>query len=301
MRFSWKVEPFMNSEFYREFIAIVETKNFAEAADLLSLSTSTISRHLRAVEDELGVDLFDRTARGIQLNVYGELFLTHAQEMLCRHDAFTQELHRMREKNRNVIFYSTNYQFNHVLFAFRKAHPLLELVKLQNRSHPLENLRDGKCELAFVIGLDSELEMEGLERIAIGTDRLVVALHQSHPLAGKQSIDLKLLSDYPFIILLSKITGEPYCDPFKRAGFQPEAALSVSTGEEALALVSQNYGATLIMRNPAERAGITPVKLIDLEGEDEQTVYMCKVRGKKLSSAANTMWRFIDAYSKREI
>lgn len=290
----------MNSEFYREFITIVETKNFAEAAEILSVSTSAISRHLRAAEGELGVELFERTARGIQLNQYGELFLSYAKEMLSQHDAFTRELQRMMEQNKNSIFYSGNYQLNHMLFAFRKAHPHLDLIKLRNNLHPLDNLRNGNCEIAVVIGQDMNENAEDLEYIAVGTDHPVVALHQSHPLAQERSIDLKQLSDCPFIMLLSTTTGKPYCDEFKRAGFQPNVALSVFSGEEALALVSQNHGATLIMRNPAERAGITSVSLIDIEGEQEQTVYMCKIKGKKLSSAANVMWNFMESYSKNK-
>lgn len=290
----------MNSEFYREFITIVETKNFAEAAEILSVSTSAISRHLRAAEGELGVELFERTARGIQLNQYGELFLSYAKDMLSQHDAFTQELQRMMGKNKNSIFYAGNYQFNHMLFAFRKKYPHLDLIKIRNSSHPLDNLKDGKCEIAVVIGQDMSENATDLEYLEVGTDRLVVALPQDHPLAGNRSVDLKQLSDYPFIILLSKITGEPYCDPFVRAGFQPNAVLSVSTGEEALALVAQNHGATLIMRNPAERAGITSVNLIDIEGEQDQAVYMCKIKGKRLSPAANAMWNFMETYSKNK-
>ena len=64
----------MNTENLKEFIVLAETKNFWEASERLYMNQSTLSKHIKSLENDLGVALFTRTTRRVELTNYGEIF-----------------------------------------------------------------------------------------------------------------------------------------------------------------------------------------------------------------------------------
>lgn len=71
----------MNTENLKEFIVLAETKNFWEASERLYMNQSTLSKHIKSLENDLGVALFTRTTRRVELTNYGEIFLPYAKSV----------------------------------------------------------------------------------------------------------------------------------------------------------------------------------------------------------------------------
>ena len=71
----------MNTEYIHEFVVLAETKNFWEASERLFMNQSTLSKHIKSLEIELGVPLFTRTTRRVELTNYGHTFLPYAQSI----------------------------------------------------------------------------------------------------------------------------------------------------------------------------------------------------------------------------
>ena len=65
----------MDLNYIREFVVLANTCNYMEAAEQLFISQSALSRHIKNLEEELGVSLFDRSTRSVTLNAFGMLFL----------------------------------------------------------------------------------------------------------------------------------------------------------------------------------------------------------------------------------
>ena len=90
----------MDIDYIHEFVVLAGTGNYMEAADRLFLTQSSLTRHIQKLEADLGVTLFDRTTRRIELNQYGRLFLPYAEQIaLLQKDyttAFCNELNRER-------------------------------------------------------------------------------------------------------------------------------------------------------------------------------------------------------------
>ena len=68
----------MEIEYIKEFVVLAETENYLEAAESLFISQSTLSKHIKIIEKELDVQLFDRTTRKVHLNKYRKMFLKYA-------------------------------------------------------------------------------------------------------------------------------------------------------------------------------------------------------------------------------
>lgn len=135
----------------------------------------------------------------------------------------------------------------------------------------------------------------------VGTDTLIVAISSDHPLAKKSSVKMSELRDQQFIAILSRETHLPMnMDIFERANFEPNIAFSCATGEEALVLISQGYGAAIMMRDLAEQSATASVSLLDIEGEDTYSIFMCRRRGEKLSPAAEALWDYADTAKWRK-
>lgn len=84
----------MELSFLQDFVVLAETQKFSAAAQKLHISQSTLSRHIQALEAELGCVLFHRTTRDMELSAYGTLYLPYARKIL--HTANTAEL-RLRD------------------------------------------------------------------------------------------------------------------------------------------------------------------------------------------------------------
>ena len=71
----------MEIDYIREFVVLTETENFLEAAERLFISQSSLTRHIKSLEEDLGMQVFDRTTRKVTLNNFGKLFLPYAKEI----------------------------------------------------------------------------------------------------------------------------------------------------------------------------------------------------------------------------
>ena len=72
----------MELSYIREFVVLAETGNYLEAADALFIAQSSLSRHIKSIELDLGSPLFDRTTRKVVLNGFGQAFLPYAKKMV---------------------------------------------------------------------------------------------------------------------------------------------------------------------------------------------------------------------------
>jgi len=71
----------MDINYFREFVILAQTGNFMEAAEILFCSQSTLSKHIKKMEREFGVSLFDRTTRNVEISKFGKLLLPYAQQI----------------------------------------------------------------------------------------------------------------------------------------------------------------------------------------------------------------------------
>jgi DNA-binding transcriptional LysR family regulator len=138
----------------RSLEAIVDCGGFSKAAAVLHISQPALSQHIRLLERELGLKLFDRHGRGVQLTTDGERVLIEARRLLAAHD---QVLNRLRgEPGRSLAIGSTEHSaelvMRHALDSVRCAYPDARVRFQVGRSVALiEAVQKGRLDLAFIL------------------------------------------------------------------------------------------------------------------------------------------------------
>lgn len=241
----------MTWEYLREFLTLAEVGNFTDAADQLFLSQSTLSRHIKEFETDLGVQLFTRTTKSVILNEYGKIFLPYAQRILSVQDeclqAFTDEIHRMDGKLRIGIFVvAEQYKFMDIITEFRSKHPKYEISLIEERDSVLKDyVTKGTCDFAIVTNSPGQ-DPDGMEHITILEDSLVVVLSPDHPLAKYKTVDLEQLKDETIIMQdESSSYSQQYVEAMQRLGFSPKVSFCNLNTKGIIKMVEQGRGLTL--------------------------------------------------------
>jgi DNA-binding transcriptional LysR family regulator len=168
-------------EFYqlRTFAAVAEAGHLTRAAALLHVSQPAVSAHVKALEEELGVALFTRSARGMQLTREGESLLVHARAVLDQAGELKRTARLLRRELAGDlrIALNTDAEFLRVrelLEALRTEHPRLQAHLPQSMSNLIaDELRAGALDGGFVYG---ECPPPGLEALTLADFDLVVAM-----------------------------------------------------------------------------------------------------------------------------
>jgi DNA-binding transcriptional LysR family regulator len=187
------------------FVAVAEEANFTRAAERVHISQSGVSAQVRALETELGAELFDRSARTARLTAAGTAALPHAREALGAAAALHHAIDDVRGlvRGRLTIGMITGCEVTPLfdaLAAFHRAHPAIEIALQEDNSDRLiENVRSGSADIALV-GASGE-PPAGLDAQVIVSEGLVAGVPGDHPLADRPRITLAELTAYPLVSL----------------------------------------------------------------------------------------------------
>lgn len=282
----------MEINYLREFVVLAQTGNFMEAADQLYLSQSTLSKHIKSIEKELGVPLFDRTTRKVRISNYGQLLLPFAKDIVEIQDKYSAVLATSQKTAQDILTVGSiaglpQYKITDVLVNFKKSRPQATLNVVQGSTRDLkEMLRHGKCELAFIRDIEDE-ENEFI-KIPYVTDTIVAVLPIDHPLAKQKTIPLQMLSDENFLLeipdTLPYILSVKACE---RSGFEPKVALTNIDREYLIDMVSKGMGVSLILKQLLVYFSNPKIALVDITPSVSTQIDLCYLKGAGLSEAAN--------------
>ena len=118
----------MELSYIREFVVLAETGNYLEAADALFIAQSSLSRHIKSIELDLGSPLFDRTTRKVVLNGFGQAFLPYAKKMVEIQEEYENVLQSYLSGVSSTITVASipsmvRYNITDVLAGFKQANP----------------------------------------------------------------------------------------------------------------------------------------------------------------------------------
>ncbi|MFL6120129.1 LysR family transcriptional regulator [Actinophytocola sp.] len=243
------------------FREVATLGSFTAAAKSLRYTQSAISRQIAVLEDDLGVALFDREARGVRLTEEGRTLLAHAEAVLDRLDVARREITALREVDggrlRVGAFPTAGAVLvPHAMMAFQKDFPNVELSFSDGLSARLaDRLRAGELDVV-VLGTAAE----GAEHLL--DDPMFVALPRDHRLAGRKTVRLTELSAEHWIAG-SRTVEDTLIAACLRSGFRPAVHYVVQEWTTKLGLVAAGLGVTLVpgLLRGAVRSDLALVRL----------------------------------------
>ena len=255
----------------RYFVAVVEEGSFTTAAERrLHTSQPSLSRQIRDLEYEVGVELLSRSVHGVELTAAGRAFLEHARLVLMQVDAGVEAARRAAQPARKA--FSIGFQTGHEMrWLPRAMHVLrdelknIEVTVISGYSPDLaEALARGRLDLAFLrVEPGYDLGYQVVDR-----EPLLVLMPTDHPLAAKQAIHPRDLVGEIFIGGSGKATvlravTEEY---LKRSGVDIKLDHGVDNMAMAISLVASTRGVALM---PAYAKNLLPPSVVSrpLKGE----------------------------------
>ncbi|GAB3232632.1 LysR substrate-binding domain-containing protein [Glycomyces halotolerans] len=248
----------MRAQQLRAFLAVAQTRHFTQAAENLGVTQPSLSKQIKALENELGASVFTRERGRIELTDIGHALIGHARRITAAHEAARSDIDDVLAVRAGRLRLGAtpslcSWLIAPLLHRYAEAHPGVTVTLTEDGSGPLtERLAAGDLDLAFTIGLtgsDAGLSIRPLLREA-----LVVASAASHPpLTGQAHIDLPQLREQPFVLPahgydLRNITVTT-CEA---AGFTPIVAVDGGATDAVASLVEAGLGIALLPAMIAE-------------------------------------------------
>ena len=254
------------------FLAVGTFGGFRRAADGLRVTQPAVSARIKALEESLGVPLFDRSRTGFALSAAGRAFRPHAEQLLRAVADARQAVHDLRPASGGALQIAAalsicTYLLPDVLKNFQAAHPKTMItVRSGHSKEILEMVRAGEAE----VGLARSLNHPEVETLSLRDDPLLlVAAPRSH-MARARRATLNDVASQPLIFFDRGSSDWTLTHGlFRRAGLVPNVVLEVETIETAKRMVERGMGLAflphLAVARELRRRRLIAVTLTDAE------------------------------------
>lgn len=228
------------------FIAVVRTGSVSAAGRALHITQPAVSIRIRALEEQVGEKLFERSGRGVALTPAGIHLLPRAEEVLRAVEGFAASAEEYSGARTGELHIGTTdvasiYVLPRIYRKFLRRHERIDLsVRVEGTTLLLHALKERRIELAVVA---LPVAGDDLEVTEIGRDRLTAILPGNHPLALRKRIGLEELAATPMITFKGdSVTRGMVEREFDRRGISPSIAMEISSPEAIKKLVEVGLG-----------------------------------------------------------
>lgn len=279
------------------FTVVAQELNITRAAEKLNMSQPPLSNQIKALEEELGVQLFIRGKRHLELTEEGGLLLRRAVQIQELADKTRQEIASLREGMTGVIYLSmvegrAPFLAARWIAGFREEFPLVR-YNLWNGSSDdvLDRLHKGLADLAVIA---APYDTEHLEGFPVGREPWIAMLHPDHPLAQTvgDTIPLSSLAGEPLIVPSRKSRMDAIRRWFGEVGAEPHILCEMSNYMDAAALTSQGVGISIFPQTVDVSNGLVVSKVVVQPSRQVEYILVWN-RGQPLSGLTREFIHFV--------
>ncbi|WP_047153471.1 LysR family transcriptional regulator [Aneurinibacillus tyrosinisolvens] len=250
------------------FIEVAKQKSFTRASKVLHLSQPSLSKMVKSLEDELEVTLIDRSARQIELTDAGETVFIHGQRIVESLGELSSLLYdTMHLKKGNVkiglppligaLF------FPRIIKGFRDLYPEITIQLVEHGSHKVtQSVEEGTLDFGVVV---LPVDEEKFTVVPFVYEKLMLFVHESHPLAAKREVAMKDLQPESFILFSEDFTLHGrIIQACRNAGFEPKIAYESSQWDFIGEMVGQELGISIFPESIAKKVNPNHIRAIPI-------------------------------------
>lgn len=251
----------------RYFTTVAEELNFSRAAERLHISQPPLSHAIKQLELGLGVTLFTRTSRQVELTTAGRVLYKEALFLLRRHSDVKNLVHRIGEglQGQIKIGFVGSMIYRDLAQALKHCkaqYPDVEQLWLEmNSAEQIELVERGGLDIGII---HENPVSEQLHCIELTSEPFVICVPHSHPLSNQSEVFLSELKDEDFIVFSRSLSPRYYeilQSMYLKAGFYPSVRLEARHWLSVISLVSQGMGISIVPQCLG-RAGLTGVHFL---------------------------------------
>lgn len=191
----------MDTKAVKTFVVLSETLNYQQTAQRLSYAPSTLTGHIRALEQELGVKLFTKVGRQLELTEEGRGFLESARRLLMDYDLALRSVVRTDEELTLGIAgceLIATYAFSPFFDSFLQRYPHIQLsIHFSSNMQAPGTILGGEVDVGMHCAPERK-PLPGLEGSFLYKEPTSLVVHRNHPLAGRKELHYGDLAGYPF-------------------------------------------------------------------------------------------------------
>ena len=256
------------------FCAVARNMSFTKAAEECNMAQSAISMQIRALEEELGFPLFERSTRKVSFTDAGQSFYVDCVKMLS---GFDEALERaVSTHNGKKMFLTigieglmqTSYKAA-TIRRFTAEHPDIRIIPKQiERDRKYEQLNSGEIDFVFDIPQYFVLNTK-IRKAGNIINEHCLMVHREHPLADRKTVTKKELSEFTTfwggIPKVEDYVTKLYLNYFRDSGIEPEHVIYVPEQDVATFMVAANMGGNIVPLSEREQMNTENFRFIELE------------------------------------
>jgi DNA-binding transcriptional LysR family regulator len=284
----------MTKEMLVYFRTAAEFEHMTKAADKLYITQSALSKTIRALEEEMEVDLFQRRGRNVVLTAAGEAFYKHVVRALDELDEGIAEAKRHMEVESNIIHLSVLFtqfasQLPEKILAFHRGYPLCHFsVEYKYTSAVVEDLLSGSSELGVCGYVPDTGNYAKIEKKLIQREPASIIVGKNHRLAKRSTVTADDIRDEKFVVWKWSELGinQEIKKIGEKCGFTPRIGYEGHNDLAVLNAVAVGEGIAVVpVGGTLDLSQVVPVKL-EMDSPLTWEVYLAWRKDIKLSALA---------------
>ena len=284
----------MDYRHLRYFMEVASQKSFSKAARNLHISQSAISRMIKSLEDEMGVILFVRNAKTVELTAAGTIFLNYAKRCVFIFEHLKSDFENEFNLQQDTIHIglppiTDAHVFARLLGQFKKAYPQIDIELYEHGSKKVEfSVQEGIID----VGIICTIPKKDFESFFLSDDTVCVIMPKDHPAAECSEVPLKALADSSLVLYRDDFNmHDDILQNCEKIGFTPKIIFETSQRELMVQTVCSGLGVAILPSRlcPPNKEGSSIVVRPLTEPRMTHHLYVIWRRGHYLSRASR-LW-----------
>lgn len=280
------------------FVKLAEVLHFTQAAEACFVTQSGLSQQIKKLEEELGMPLFLRTGKKVQLTEAGIVFLQHTKRILDDVEAGKQAIDDLNELIGGELRIGVTYIFGLLVLPvvqdFAKKYPDLKIIVEYDATEPLkQKLINNELDMVLVLAAD-DIPIS-IQKIPLFTSKLVMAVAKTNSLAKLESIPFTKVDEIPLILPSKGFSSREYLDHlFHEFNMKPKISIELNAIHALLKIIENSDWATIVTEKAIK--DWDNIKSIQLQGiKVERNAFILTIKNTYQKKAINL---FIEAFKR---